>query len=353
VNTTSVPNNTTLYYTIIGVSGTITTSDFSTAILSGSFVINNNVGNFSRGISADAFTEGTESFQLQVRTVSTSGTIVAVSATITINDTSLTPPPPQVVFTSSGSWVVPSNVTSISMVTVGGGGGGRYGTISRGGGGGSTSFRNAVTVTPGETLTITVGAGGAAVLNNTGSAGGQTRINQGSTIICQGNGALSGGGSGQPTTTITGVVSSLGGPGGSTGTASGGTGGGGAGGYTAPAPNPAATGGTGGSTNTSASGAGANGAGGGGGGTASGTGRIGGKGGGVGLLGRGPFGDAVARVNATLGTTGNNGSGGSYGAGGAGGNVTTLNAGRMNGNAGGVRIIWGQGRSYPNAAADA
>ena len=85
------------------------------------------------------------------------------------------------VFTSPGtySFLVPVGVTSVSMVAVGGGGAGcqaiRYldsftpssivtvttpGTTVYAGGGGALAYSNAVSVTPGETLTVYVGNGG-------------------------------------------------------------------------------------------------------------------------------------------------------------------------------------------------
>lgn len=89
VTTTNVPSGTTLYWSTNTVSGTINTSDFSGASTSGSFTINNNSGSIIRTLANDLTTEGSESFQLQIRTGSTSGTIVATSTTVTINDTSL------------------------------------------------------------------------------------------------------------------------------------------------------------------------------------------------------------------------------------------------------------------------
>jgi len=354
VNTTNVSNNTTLYYTISGVSGTINTSDFSPASLTGSFVINNNTATFSSGIRADSFTEGTESFRLQVRTVSTSGTIVATSATITINDTSLTPPPPQIVFTSSGTWTVPAGVTSVSIFSVAGGGGGKgRGSAAVNGqaaGGAGSAYRNNAAVSPGDILTITIGAGGAGALERT-NPGGDTRVLRNSDTVnpfCE-----CGGGSQSGQTSITGVGGRLvggitrsyltygQGANGAGGSSLGGFGGGGAAGYGN------VIGGSGGTLGASSA-AGQNGGGSGGGSTTSGTGRVGGKGGGVGLLGQGTAGAAVATVNATQGTNGNNGSGGSFGAGGGGGNVTTVNTGKMNGNSGAVRIMWpGNLRLYP------
>ena len=82
-----------------------------------------------------------------------------------------------IVFTSSGSWTAPSNVSKVIVEGFGGGGGGGGGsspsvafgnTIGMGGGGGGGSLYHSktITVVPGTTYTITVGAGG------TGGAGG-------------------------------------------------------------------------------------------------------------------------------------------------------------------------------------
>jgi hypothetical protein len=87
----------TLYWTLEAVSGTINNSDFSAPVNAvtsgGSVVMTNNVGTFAVTLANDATTEGAETFRSRLRTGSTSGTIVATSATITINDTSQTPAP--------------------------------------------------------------------------------------------------------------------------------------------------------------------------------------------------------------------------------------------------------------------
>ena len=64
------------------------------------------------------------------------------------------------VFTSSGTFTIPSGVTKLKMTIVGGGGNGRGGTdISNGGGGGGGAAIKYLTgITPGNTLTVTVGA---------------------------------------------------------------------------------------------------------------------------------------------------------------------------------------------------
>lgn len=90
-NVTSDQLSTTLFWTLNPVSGSITTSDFVGIATTGSFATNGSgVGSTTLTLANDTTTEGTESFQLQVRTVSISGSIIATSATITVLDTSLT-----------------------------------------------------------------------------------------------------------------------------------------------------------------------------------------------------------------------------------------------------------------------
>ena len=88
VTTTNVPNGTTLYWTN---SGTATAGDFSQAVNSGSVTINSNTATITLTVLADQITEGSETVILQLRTLSTSGLIVATAATVTIADTSQTP----------------------------------------------------------------------------------------------------------------------------------------------------------------------------------------------------------------------------------------------------------------------
>jgi hypothetical protein len=64
------------------------------------------------------------------------------------------------------SFTVPTGVTSICAVAIGGGGGGASDVNDGGGGGGGgLQYRNNVAVTPGETLTVVVGEGGAPGVN--------------------------------------------------------------------------------------------------------------------------------------------------------------------------------------------
>ena len=80
-------------------------------------------------------------------------------------------------FNGSGTFVVPAGVTKVFvMVCAGGGGGGGSGTEGNiqgpaAGGGGSGFVTGIVTVTPGSSVTVTVGAGGAGGNANGGNGG--------------------------------------------------------------------------------------------------------------------------------------------------------------------------------------
>ena len=97
-------------------------------------------------------------------------------------------------FTASDTWTVPENVTLVRVFGVGGGGGGGGGAhgatgvnggLGGGGGAGAVPFQMLMSVTPGETVTITIGAGGAggtggvsgsSSVGTNGSAGGNTLL---------------------------------------------------------------------------------------------------------------------------------------------------------------------------------
>jgi hypothetical protein len=82
------------------------------------------------------------------------------------------------IFTSSGTFTVPSGVTSVLVTLIGGGGGGSKGrgtdAPGSGGGSGGVYYRTPVTVTSGSSISVTIGAGGAGGAGTTynGSAGG-------------------------------------------------------------------------------------------------------------------------------------------------------------------------------------
>jgi len=237
----------------------------------------------------------------------------------------------QQAFTSPGlhTFTVPFGVTSVSVVCVGGGGGGainQYQDSKVASGGAALAYGNNIPVTGGESINVTVGAGGSLP----DIAGGASWFKSSSILQAGGSDRRSRG-------TGSGTARSGGGSGGLPGygfTIAGNKGGGGAGGYSG-------NGGAGGLTDqgTKTPTAGSGGGGGGGG--------VGDGGGGVGILGEG-----------TSGTAGNNS--GTPGGGGSGGNAgsTGGNGGNFGGGAGGasgatggggaVRIIWGNGRAFPS-----
>jgi hypothetical protein len=146
---------------------------------------------------------------------------------------------------SSGSWLVPAGVYSITVKCYGGGGGGggagNSGAGSGGGGGAFASDLTPLNVTPGQTIVVIVGNGGNAGNNGPGGAGGLSSVSYNSTIYVRAAGGNAGvGGTAATTTGGTGglIASSIGsikyaggnGGNGATGTwDNGGGGGGGAG----------------------------------------------------------------------------------------------------------------------------
>jgi hypothetical protein len=85
VSTSSVPNSTVLYWTTVG---NVSSADFSDSVTSGNVTIANSSATITRTLAADATTEGVEYFDLALRTGSISGTIVATSGNVIVNDTS-------------------------------------------------------------------------------------------------------------------------------------------------------------------------------------------------------------------------------------------------------------------------
>lgn len=279
----------------------------------------------------------------------------------------------EALFTTPGThnFVVPSGVTSVSAVCVGGGEGGGS---QVGGTGGNIRYKNNISVTPGETLTVVVGVGGAGDIATTSAAG----VNGGDSSIARSGTNLVLARGGQSTATEVFDGGGTGAAGGDSltvsspyGTVRNGGGGGGAGGYSG-------NGGVGGGTTPAA---GAGGAAGGGGrntgaaGDNSPTdyrGRVGAGGGGVGVWGQGSNGAAGVNSNPAIGGGGGSGGiagtstsafsgssltndGGIYGGGGGAGGRNRTSAGTLvsaagaPGASGAVRILWpGDKRRFPS-----
>jgi hypothetical protein len=178
--------NGTYYWTVDSNAG-----DFGTS--SGSFTITSNSGSFSVTPTADSTTEGAETFTVSVRTGSTSGTVVATSSSITINDTSTTPFVPVTYTVNSsgtGSYTAPNGATSVKVEAVGSGGSGfgALGFASRhAGGGGAYASVSAIAVSGNSTVIYynnTLGSN-SWVNVGTNSAPGNSAV--GCLAICGGN----------------------------------------------------------------------------------------------------------------------------------------------------------------------
>jgi len=261
-------------------------------------------------------------------------------------------------YTSAGtfSWTAPTGVTSVSVVCVGGGGGAVSGDLQgsspapggAGGGGGGLGWKNNISVTPGQSYTVVVGAGGTGIETNTPANAGDG----GDSYFISTNTVKGGGGQGGQHYTAGTGGSYTGDGGGNGGNAAdrqnggGGGGGGGAGGYSGNGGN-AGTQSSYGGTQFVAGGSGSGGAGGG---ASTGWGDYSPNGGGTEIYGQG--------ANGNGGNGGSSGTGGCQGSnvngtqtvtteygGGAGGGVW---GGIYNGGSGAVRLIWGNGRAFPS-----
>ncbi len=141
-------------------------------------------------------------------------------------------------FTTSGTWQAPTGVTLIVVECWGAGGGGGgddqwFGNGGGGGGGGAYARINSFSVTPGNSYSFTVGAGGSGGTNaNNGGNGGASSFNNTTCVAAggSGGGGIGGaGGSGGTTANSTGDIKYAGGSGWTANTDVGGGGGGSAG----------------------------------------------------------------------------------------------------------------------------
>jgi hypothetical protein len=211
------PDGESFAYTITGVSS----ADINSAPLIGAFYTGN-AESIVLNTSEDLTTEGTETLTI------TLDSYPRVNTSITILDSSQDPVGSNY-FTTAGShtFVVPEGVESISAVVVGGGGGGGGAARSpysgfprapanspftpeinlmyspshyqgKGGNGGDLAWANSIPVTPGESLTVVVGAagnGGSVVYGSAGNAGGNggaSYIARGGTTLVSAGGGVGG-----------------------------------------------------------------------------------------------------------------------------------------------------------------
>lgn len=92
----------------------------------------------------------------------------------------------EIILTSGTSWTVPNDCTSATVECIGGGQGGN---ATNGGNGGDYAKANAVALTPGASIAIAIGAGGAGVASGSQNAGGDTSF--GSAVLAKGGGSAS------------------------------------------------------------------------------------------------------------------------------------------------------------------
>jgi hypothetical protein len=281
-----------------------------------------------------------------------------VNQSVASSDFSLAfaPPPAGVLFTTVGThtWTVPDGVTSVNVVAIGGGANGSDGGGIPGGGGGALAWKNNISVVPGNTYNVVVGAGSVqdtGALSNQTTVGGYSLFKDASTVYATG-GQIHDSSTAQNVGDryYTGDGGGLGGEPAQ--------GGGGAGGYSG-------DGGTGGGQGNSGSN-GSGGGGGGGGGRNTGNYYISGGGGGVGVYGQGTSGQGGnsglpgsggsggdgGGAGYTVSNEGYGGDGGLYGGGGGAGQNNDSPAMGGSGANGAVRIIWGDGRSFPSTNVD-
>ena len=89
VSTTNVDDGTSFNYVLSGTN--VTSADFSSGSLTGTITISNNTASFSHTVAEDTLTEGTETFTIKI--YDSSMNYVGNTLTVTIADTSTTPPP--------------------------------------------------------------------------------------------------------------------------------------------------------------------------------------------------------------------------------------------------------------------
>ena len=146
LTTTNVPNGTTVYWTATGTGATA--DDLS--ILSGSTTISNNASSFAIAVKQDFVVDANQSFEVQIRTGSTSGSIVTTSPAVSITDTPFSVA------------IVPSTLTPSENDTV------NY-TVNTSGIGNGTTLYWAITHTTTDTLDFSDWQGSFTINNNTGT----------------------------------------------------------------------------------------------------------------------------------------------------------------------------------------
>lgn len=115
-------------------------------------------GTSSASLTANNVLLGNGTSALQTVAPGTSGNLLTSNGTTWVSQAPAAEQIQVQLFTSSGTWTAPADVTKVEVIVIGGGGGFNGYNASSGGGGG---FAHALcTVTAGTTYTVTVGSGG-------------------------------------------------------------------------------------------------------------------------------------------------------------------------------------------------
>lgn len=175
---------------------TLTSPTINTAAISGGTITGLSTplpvasgGTSVNTIAANAVMLGNGTSAIQTVAPSTTGNILTSNGTTWTSDAPAVVGASGQVFTSNGTFTIPSKITSIKITVVGGGGGGGgaggSSSVASGGGGGGAAISYLTGLTPGNTLAVTVGGGGSAGTNATvnGSTGGTSSVASGTQSI--------------------------------------------------------------------------------------------------------------------------------------------------------------------------
>lgn len=195
ITSSGVSNGTVVYWTVSGIAS----SRFTGGVTQGTVTIVNNTASVPISVVPNFQVDGATQFILTAKTTSHSGSTVAVSPPVTINDTSIDRPHGSVTFTSNTTWLIPAGVISATFQMCGGAGGGGGGDAGGdfnytggGGGGGSNLTTYVATVVGGTYLTITIGNGGAGGGARVNGAAGQATTVTGNAVSLVANGGGAG-----------------------------------------------------------------------------------------------------------------------------------------------------------------
>ena len=166
LSTVDVPD-TTLYWKADG--SNVGNSDFTGGTVTGTVTTSGGSAQISLTTAEDAATEGNETFQMKIYGDAGLTQLLAQSAIVTINDTSIANFQHTAFYSpGSTSWTVPAGVTKARVIVIGGGGGGAASGSGAGGGAAMKYWSNLV---PGGTYSLTVGSGGQRLNSSNGNNG--------------------------------------------------------------------------------------------------------------------------------------------------------------------------------------